>query len=114
MALYTIDDIQKDILKLDDDYKFFGSIPHGDDIFLLYSTIVPKIENLYTIKVCWANNMNLIHTEENLNIITIGDKQEKTQIDVNHHLFEILQLEEDMTEEDFIHIATKIKESCDE
>lgn len=112
MVLYTINDIQINILKLDENYKFFGSIPHGDDIFLLYSTIDPKIEKLYTIKVCWANNMNLIHSEDNLNIITIGNEREKTQIDEKYHLFEIIQLEEDMTEVEFKYIATKMEESC--
>jgi len=112
MNLFTIKEIQNKILKLDDSHKFIGSIPIQENLYLIYSTNVPSIEKIATVKVCWVNNMKAIYKEDNIHIISYVDEMEATQIDEKHHIFEILQLEEDMNEKDFIYIATKIEESC--
>ena len=112
MNLFTIKEIQNKILKLDDSHKLIGSIPIEENLYLIYSTNVPSIEKIATVKVCWVNNMKTIYKEDNIHIISYVDEMEATQIDEKHHIFEILQLEEDMNEKDFIYIATKIEESC--
>ncbi len=114
MNLFTIKEIQNKILKLDNSHRFVGSIPIGENLYLIYSTNMPTIEKIVTIKVCWVNNMKTIYKEDNINIVSYCNEMEATQIDEKHHIFEILQLEEDMTEEDFMYIAIKIKESCHE
>lgn len=110
MNLYTIKEIKNKILRLDDTHKFVGSIPIGENLYLIYSTNVPTIEKIATIKVCWVNNMKAIYKEDNIHIISYVNEMEATQIDEQHHIFEILQLEEDMTETDFSYIGRKIAE----
>ena len=108
MNLFTIKEIQNKILKLDDSHTFVGSIPIDENLYLIYSTNVPTIEKIATIKVCWVNNMKAIYKEDNIHIISYVNEMEATQIDEQHHIFEILQLEEDMTETDFRYIGEQI------
>ena len=107
MDLYTIDEIKKNILYLNSKFKFLGSVADGENIFLLYGTSKFKVKNIRLIKVCWANNMMAVFKKGNFRVTRYTDVMQKTQIDKKYHLFEIIQLEEEMTINDFEYVADK-------
>ena len=107
MALYTIDEIRKNVLGLNSKFKFLGSVADEENIFLLYGIKKSKVENIRLIKVCWANDIVAVYKKGKLRTASYTEIMRPTQIDKKYHLFEVIQLEEDMTINDFQYVVEK-------
>ena len=67
-----------------------------------------KVEKIRLIKVCWANDIVSVYQKGKLRTASYTEIMEPTQIDKKYHLFEVIQLEEDMTIDDFEYVADMV------
>lgn len=112
--LYTIKEIKRDIIKLPKSYKLLTSTPDKDNIYLVFGTNHCNYKNLRILKVCWSNNTLRVKNNDKIKKIKMVDIMIQSSINENSHLFEIVKMENEITEQDCKYIyenATEVKAS---
>lgn len=101
MSLYTINNLRKQVLQVDDNYQLLLSIPNKkEEIYLVFGVDKNKQDDFIYIKVIWINNMLSIDTKENLDIVKQVPAMVPTAIDQEQHVFQILKLHHEISTEE--------------